>query len=574
MLVIDFEVFKYDWLCVIHDLNEKQEIVIVNDRQKLVDLYEKHKNDLFIGFNIRHYDQYIFKAVLLDFNPKEVSDYIIVQGQNGWRFSRDFNRIPLCFFDIMPSLSGGLKTLEGFMGSDIRESTVSFDIDRKLTVAELSEVIQYCRHDVQQTCEILNINIAELTSQIEVVKMFDLPRVAMGKTKPALSAMVLGAEKRNWNDELNFTIPDTLKIKKYQFIVDWFKERIGSNLDLHEFYKQNLEVNVAGVPHVFAWGGIHGAIANYCEEGYFINIDVASYYPSLMIEYDYISRNIKNKEYYKDIYHKRLAYKAAKDKRAEPLKIVLNSTYGAMKDLYNPLYDPKNANNVCVAGQLLLLDLIEHLEDRFDIIQSNTDGILVKLRAETEHEANREYVILDDRCHEWERRTRMVLEFEEFKKVIQRDVNNYIIVANDNSYKSKGGVVKKLNNLDYDLPIVNKAIVSNLVMGIPISETINNCNDLREFQKIVRVSRLYKYAIHNDKQLSEKTFRVFASKKDTDGMIYKVKNEQKNPEKFANTPSRCFVDNSAVKGVAVPEHLDKDWYIELANKRVNEFLGR
>ena len=52
-----------------------------------------------------------------------------------------------------------------------------------------------------------------------------------------------------------------------------------------------------------------------------------------------------------------------------PLKIILNSTYGAMKDKYNPMYDPRQANNVCVFGQLLLLDLIEHLEGHCDLIQ-------------------------------------------------------------------------------------------------------------------------------------------------------------------------------------------------------------
>ena len=31
-----------------------------------------------------------------------------------------------------------------------------------------------------------------------------------------------------------------------------------------------------------------------------------------------------------------------------------------MKDKYNGLYDPRQANNVCIAGMLLLLDLIEN----------------------------------------------------------------------------------------------------------------------------------------------------------------------------------------------------------------------
>ena len=584
--VIDFEVFKEDWLCVIFDLGAKKETVIVNDREKLENYYNAHSKELFIGYNIRNYDQFIFKAILLGFDPKAVNDYIIVSKGKGHQFSREFNRIPLCIFDIMPNPPIGLKTLEGFMGSDIRETTVPFDIDRKLTKSELDEVIYYCRHDVEQTCEVLSRRMEELTSQIELVKMFDMPRADLGKSKAQLSAKALGAKKpfRDREDEIKFSIPNTLKIRKYKFVVEWFEKcreqaveyakEYGNEPALDELYSQKLECDIAGVPHIFAWGGIHGAIPNYCETGYFVNVDVASYYPSLMIEYGYISRNIHDPEHYKDIYKTRLAYKAAKDKRANPLKIVLNSTYGAMKDRFNPLYDPMNANNVCVAGQLLLLDLIEHLEGRFDIVQSNTDGILVKLRAANKAEANREYQALDDACYEWEQRSKMTLEFDEFRKVIQSNVNNYIIVAADGSYKSKGGCVKKQNDLDYDLPIVNRATVNYLVKGIPVEETVNNCHDLRDFQKVVKVSSKYAFATHNGVKLTEKTFRVFASNRNTDGKICKCKAEGATEEKFANTPDCCFIDNSDVRGKEVPNYLDRNWYIELANKRTLEFLGK
>lgn len=569
MHFIDFEVFKHDWLCVIQS-PKVGETVIVNDKKALEDYYNNYKDEIFIGYNIRNYDQFIFKAILLDFDPKLVNDFIIEQGQSGYQYSSLFSKIPLYFFDVQTQRIG-LKQLEGFMGEDIRETTVPFNIDRKLTTKELQEVIFYCKHDVKETVKVFEKQIEEFTSQYELVKMFKFPASFMGKTKAQLSASALGAERRKHDDELDYTIPTNLKIKKYQFIVDWFKNcKKETNLD--EFYKQSLNCDVAGVPHVFAWGGIHGAIPNYRGKGYFVNVDVASYYPSMMIEYGYTSRGIKDPEKYKEIYNTRLKYKAEKDKRQKPLKIVLNSTYGAMKDKFNHLYDPRQANNVCVTGQLLLLDLLEHLEPYFDIIQSNTDGILVKLRANTEKEADAEYARLDDLCYEWEQRSKMNLEFDQFSEVIQKDVNNYIIVAPDGSYKSKGAYVKKLNDLDYDLPIINKALVNYFVKNIPVEKTINECTDLREFQKIVKVSYLYKYAMHNGKQLNEKTFRVFASTNPNDGIIYKVK-EGKNPEKFANTPDNCFIDNSKVFEKSLPNYLDKQWYIDLANKRVSEFLG-
>ena len=52
-----------------------------------------------------------------------------------------------------------------------------------------------------------------------------------------------------------------------------------------------------------------------------------------------------------------------------------------MKDKNNPLYDPRQANRVCIYGQLLLTDLIEKLEPYCEITQSNTDGVLVKLKS-------------------------------------------------------------------------------------------------------------------------------------------------------------------------------------------------
>ena len=83
--------------------------------------------------------------------------------------------------------------------------------------------------------------------------------------------------------------------------------------------------------------------------------------------------------------------------------------------------------------------------------------------------------MIDDIAYEWEQRTHLTLEFDEYRKVFQKDVNNYIIVDSNGKYKSKGAYVKKLNNLDYDLPIINKALVEYMVHDVPIEKTINEC---------------------------------------------------------------------------------------------------
>lgn len=559
MIFYDFEVFKEDWLVVCKNTTLHETKIIVNDAPSLTEYYEANKGEIWVGFNSRHYDQWILKGIVCGFNPKEINDFIIVEKKGGWQYSSLLNKIPLFNYDIMTSMHS-LKQLEGFLGNNIKETTVPFDIDRKLTPGELQEVIQYCTHDVEQTMQVFMSRSEEFTSHLSLITAFKMPLKYLNKTKAQLSGIILKAHQQKHDDEFDITIPDTIRLNKYKFIDTWYRDK--SNLD----YKKKLDVEVAGVPHTFAWGGLHGAVPNYIGEGIFLNVDVASYYPSLMIEYNFGSRNIADPGLYKLIYDTRLKLKAEKNPMQQPYKIVLNSTYGAMKDKYNPLYDPLQANNVCVSGQLMLLDLIEKLEDHVQLIQSNTDGILVKLKRKKDLEK------VKDICHEWEQRTKMVLEYDLYTKVIQKDVNNYIIVDENGKYKSKGAYVKKLNPLDYDLPIVNKAIINYFLNGITPDKTINECNDLYQFQRVVKVSNKYSKALYGDEQVNEKVLRVFASRRKSDKGIFKVK-PGGNKEKIANTPERCFIENDNVKGEPVTRRLDRGWYIELAQKRINDFIS-
>ena len=115
----DFEVFKYDWLVVIINPYEKTETVIVNDKKRLEEYYETHKGEIWVGYNNRRYDQYIMKAILCGFDPKKVSDYLIVENKGGWQYSSLMNKLPMINFDLMLKNDGGLKSLEGFMGNGI-----------------------------------------------------------------------------------------------------------------------------------------------------------------------------------------------------------------------------------------------------------------------------------------------------------------------------------------------------------------------------------------------------------------------------------------------------------------------
>lgn len=163
--------------------------------------------------------------------------------------------------------------------------------------------------------------------------------------------------------------------------------------------------------------------------------------------------------------------------------------------------------------------------------------------------------IIDDWC----KRTKLKVEFTEKGLKIYPKLER------------KGAYVKELSDLDNDLPIVNEAIVKYISEGIDVEDTINSCDELIKFQKIVRVSSNYIMAWHNSEYLKDKTYRVFASNKYKDTYIGKVKYEGATIEKFGDTPNRCFIDNSEVKGKEVPEYLDRKWYIDLAKKRICDF---
>ncbi|MFF3147775.1 hypothetical protein ACFVRU_40185 [Streptomyces sp. NPDC057927] len=318
---------------------------------------------------------------------------------------------------------------------------------------------------------------------------------------------------------------------------------------------------------------------------------VYALYPALIILYDLMSRSVDGVDKFKEIRDTRLKYKAEKNPLQAPLKIAINSVYGCFGDQYNPLCDFRMMRSVCVAGMLLLTDLAEKIEDHCQIFNSNTDGLFMKVEDEET------LLKIQAIAKEWEERTGLDLEWERYTKVHQKDVNSYIIVAEDGHYKGKGAYVKNLNDLDYDLPIVNKATVDYFVHNTPIEDTINNCDELREFQKVVKLTSAYKECLKdctfskkpvlnettgkmNKKEvwnedgipLKDKTHRVFASTREEDGGLFKKK-DNKNPEKFANTPEQCFIDNDDIVGKEIPEYLDKEYYIDLTQRRINQFLG-
>lgn len=556
----DFEVFVHDWCVTIINPIEKMMTVIVNDVGALKRYYKKHQNQFWVGYNSRNYDTFIMKGLLLGMNPKKVNDDIIVRNMKGWQINREFKNVKFLNFDIYTKNS--LKTLEGFMGNDIRETEVDFNLQRKLTPREIRQIIKYNIHDVEQTIEVFRRNIYLYESQIQLIETFGMDIELIGATQAQLTARILECEKLEHNDEFDIEIVPTLHLKKYVKAKEWFEDE--NNLD----YKKSFSMNICGVPHQFGWGGLHGCPEEPLHiKGRLFHVDVNSYYPSQIIRYNFMTRNSRNPKRYNGIYKYRLQLKAeGKKKEQAPYKIVLNGAYGMMKDKYSLAFDPKMANNICINGQLMLTDLLEHLEPYIKLIQSNTDGLIVQV--EDDETVVEKFKTI---CHRWEHRTGMGLGFDEITEIFQKDVNNYVFRFASGKLERKGAYVMELDDLNNDLPIVNKALVDYMMNSVAVEETIGNCDEIKQFQKIVKVSSNYEGAWHNGEYLHDKTFRVFASKDKTDTYLGKFKYKGVTIEKFGNTPDCAFIMNENVNGVKVTKKLDKQWYIDLANKRLEDF---
>lgn len=566
LLFYDFEVFKYDWLVVVMDMTAKKTHVIINSPEELEALYKANIKEIWVGFNSRHYDQYILKAILCGFDPKKVNDYIITKGNPGWKFSSLFRQFPLWNYDVMLNTDVGLKSFEGFMGNDIKETSVPFNIDRKLTPEEIAETVKYCKHDVEQTVQVFLKRTEEFNTMMYFIKHFGLSMDYISKTKAQLAAEILGGNRKgaDFDDEFQFPILDCLHLNKYKHIAEWY-----ANPENHDYSKKQDKQIVAGVEHTFAWGGGHGARAKYSADGVFLIIDVTAYYPSLQKKYHFGYRVMNHPENFEFIHDSNIAYKRKGDKKArQPFKIMDNAISGQMKQKSSALYDPMSNNSICINGQLLLLDLVEHIEPYCELIQNNTDGIIVKLK-DYEHD----FDVLDDVVYEWEQRTGMKMDFDTYIGTIyQKDVNNYLLIdRKTGAVKAKGGYVMKLNDLSYDLPIINKALVDYMIHGIPVRRTIMECQDLREFQLVSRISSKYTHILYGDKPIKEKCIRVFASNNHADPGVKKVHAVRKTTAKLTNSPEHCFIFNDDVKSVPVPDKLDRQWYIDFANKRLSDF---
>lgn len=571
ILIYDFEVFKKFW-CVV--IASAEGVLSITDQSRLVDFYDSHRDWIWIGYNSNHYDKYILGAVYNGWKLDLIyaaSQDLIEQGRTQRGGGPPDGFISYDTGDKFRSL----KELEAFMGHSIEESSIPFDFDGEFTEAMKEETIKYCTHDVLETVEVLKRRIYDFMAQKSLIETFKLPKTDYRLTKAQLTAKVLkckGLEKvvKN-NPEWKNDILPCVRIEKYKEVLDFYSSS-------KNYREGKLDIQISGVPHTFALGGIHGAIKRCHRKGNLLHIDVTSYYPSIMIQHDLLTRQSEEPELFTEIYNKRVELKkAGKKEEQAPYKIILNSTFGITNQEYSKAYDPQRNHDVCINGQLMLLMLLERLEGTCELIQSNTDGIIVDC---TGYDQGK----VEEICHHWEKDTKMGLSFEQVSEIWQKDVNNYLIRFDNGKEEAKGAYVKFNKELDNDMSIVNEAVREGLrqMSWEAIENYIlshNSPEDLVKFQKIVKLSSRYSHVYFGQNEIrNHKCFRVFAV---TDGeIISKAKSREGTHEKYANTPESATIvfgdlgdkDLRDVMGRNFGiESVDKQYYIELAKNRAMDF---
>ena len=268
------------------------------------------------------------------------------------------------------------------------------------------------------------------------------------------------------------------------------------------------EITFYGTTYTLATGGIHSQdpprICRSDDKFVYLHHDYTSYYPSIMISYNIAPKHLDKATFVRMVSYlkeTRVKCKHTKDEDghvmegvpnkigAEALKIVINSIYGKLGSELFFLYDRFAQMQVTINGQLMTMTLIEELElNGIHVISANTDGIVIKLPRD-------KFDVYKDITDRWNATNRMGADYEEYKMIVSRDVNNYFDIQTDGTVEYKGALDPKqyLKELKkgYDAPVVAVAVFEYFVNNVPVMTTLRNHKDILDFCKTQNVGRQF-----------------------------------------------------------------------------------
>ncbi|QMS41974.1 DNA polymerase B-like protein [Enterococcus phage vB_EFaS_TV217] len=602
ILLFDIEIFKHDSLFVFRDYFTKEWFIINNDLEELRKFYLEYRDSMFIGYNNASYDNNVMRGYLQGKNAYQMSKTIIESDNRGLVYKMfDSHKTPLFGMDLYQDNKGfSLKEHSAFLGINIKETEVDFDMDRPLTDEEKEKNIAYCMNDVLATEKRFEQNISMLLAKATIALMFDMDKTDLLQTNANLTAKLLGATKQEVRPDLT----DPLELDKRLNIntKEIAEAYLNHEFELNEKGKLNVSLNYTtedGYEMVFGSGGVHGAVPSYIHIGLFPMRDWGSLYPNTMVQFNLLSRNIpKDKLHrYSDLLKQRMDAKYSGEETADikgvevptwvminGIKLPLNTKFGASGAEFNGLYDPRNQFLVCATGQLIMTNMYELIKGKAQFIQSNTDAHAYIPNSEADDKA------IDEALDEFANKIGLTLDKDMFREIWQKDVNNYIAVQPNGKVKVKGAI-GLTGGMKVSKAIVSNAFINYLVAGKDYKEFINECNELRQFQIITKTGWTFDRTVQRDSNGNEfnaqKVNRVFAVKDKTNAVeLFKVKEGQlldieadefkdniSYTKGLANAPEYYTISNEAIgEGITIDE-VDKQYYIDQVEDTLELWFG-
>ncbi len=477
---------------------------------------------------------------------------------------------------------------------NVMESTVPFD-QEKVSLMEANEVVDYCINDVKSTYELYKVSLGKLDLRRNLNKRYNLGCFNFSDSKIGEQLMLkLYSQKVHgdpWEIRKLRTNRDVIPLK--EVILPGISFRTKEFNELLKFFSTQILVETKGLDKSVIYknfkydcgaGGIHGCIKSGIYEStdrYIIkSCDVASLYPSIAVQNGFYPEHLGPEfcDVYSDILKQRLEAKKSGDMvMSDGFKLSANSVYGKSNDKYSFLYDPKFTMSITINGQLLLGMLAEQLAQIPDsqVLMINTDGIEIMIP--------RDHIdIYNEICEDWQIETSLKLEFVDYKKMIIRDVNNYISQSTAGKIKRKGFYEhQKELHQDNSFMIVPKALEAFFLHGTPVETFIKTHTDIYDFcgrQKFKgqdygethQLAYDEKGVPYNKVIRQQKNTRYYMS---TPGCTF-IKQYKKGTWAFIHKDQQITVFNKYRKKPMQEYNLDYNFYIREAYKEINQIIDK